>query len=65
MPFFTLNFLTSSSLSNCYSRLDFLKMITKNGRVVNKAFNSKMFLVLINMIEPEKIKDPDVDVTNQ
>jgi len=40
-------------------------MITKNGRVVNKAFNSKMFLVLINMIEPEKIKDPAIDVTNQ
>jgi len=57
MPFFVLNFLTSSSLTNQYSRLDFLKMITKNGRVVNKAFNSKMFLVLLNMIDHERVKE--------
>ena len=34
-------------------------MITKNGRIVNKAFNTKMFLVLINMIDPERLKDPN------
>jgi hypothetical protein len=34
-------------------------MITKNGRIVNKAFNTKMFLVLINMINPEKLLDPN------
>jgi hypothetical protein len=37
----------------------FLKTITKNGRVINKAFNTKMFLVLINMIDPERLKDPN------
>ena len=57
MPFFTLNFLTSTTLTKQYSRLQFLKMITKNGRIVNKAFNSKIFLVLLNMIDPERIRD--------
>ena len=40
-------------------------MITKNGRVVNKAFNSKMFLVLMNMVDPERVKEGGQLTQNQ
>lgn len=41
--------------------LQYLKMITKNGRVVNKAFKTKIFLLLVNLIDPERIKDNSLD----
>ena len=65
MPYFILNFLTQNNMTNPYSRLDFLKMITKNGRVLNRAFNEKMFFVLMNMIDPSKIKENDQSSNNQ
>ena len=61
MPFFVLNFLTNNNFTNQFSRLDFLRMVTKNGRSVNPAFIDKMFFVLLNMIEPETIKENGSD----
>lgn len=57
MPFFVLNYLTSPIYSHQHSRLDFLNMITKKGRVVDKAFNTKMFLVLISMTGRERLNE--------
>ena len=57
MPFFVLNYLTSPTYSHQHSRLDFLNMITKKGRVVDKAFNTKMFLVLVSMTGRERLTE--------
>ena len=56
MPFFTLNYLTNSSFTKQNNRLKFVERLTKKGRNINKAFNSKLFLVLLNMIEPDRIR---------
>mmetsp|Transcript_6319 Transcript_6319/g.10269 ORF Transcript_6319/g.10269 Transcript_6319/m.10269 type:complete len:238 (+) Transcript_6319:700-1413(+) len=57
MPFFVLNFLTSP-LTNQYSRLDFLKMITKNGREINESFAPKIFLIVMKVLDPYRL-DPE------
>jgi len=57
MPFFSLNYLTNRTLTKFDTRLHFLKTITNHGLQVNLAFNSKIFLILLSMMEMEGPED--------
>jgi len=50
MPFFVLNFLTSN-MTTSRSRLEYLKMVTKDGRQINEAFAPKIFLVVNHLLD--------------
>jgi len=52
-----MNYLYEPSMSTVGQRLEYLKMITKNGRNVNKALKSKIFLVMIDLIDADRIAD--------
>ena len=68
MPFFVLNFLIcdgwppppeqEQNVEGARARcLKHLKFVTKGGRVVNKGFSSKLFLVVLHMIDVEALRD--------